>query len=589
MKKTALILSVVMPFVLCSCSPNPRNHGAPPADEMNSMLSNAVKTNEAIAKGKANAMPLQIRRALLPGFNLKRDQVSSDKTKHFDVIVQNMPAQEFFLGLVKDTPYNVIVSPKVGGTVSLNLKNVTVQQVLDAVHALYGFQYTFTPYGVQVYPAGLQTRMFKVNYLDISRAGASSTQIASGDIQASNQEEAQSESEGKSITEAATNQKELTGIHQNSSLSNRAGAENMTPGSEASTVQTTVQTDFWRTLSRTLEVIVGNNDGHKVVINSSAGIVIVKANPAEVQEVAEYLDSLQSSMTREVLIDAKIIEITLGKGYQAGINWNMFGASVTTQSLAATGPLAAFTQAFAMSTGPKNFRATIHLLSTQGNVQVLSSPRIATLNNQKAIIKVGTEQFFVTNVSSTSTPTAATSENTQDVDFSPFFSGIALGVTPEIGANGNITLHVHPLISTVTSAETKFTVGGKQDTVDMAKSAIRESDNIVTARNGQIVVLGGLMENKTDEQLGSTPFISKLPFLGTLFRRTDQTSTKTELVILLKPTIVNSNVMVSEMKNIAHQTLENEKGYHFGAFPGRFGNMAETSYFDRFMSKGGKH
>ena len=586
MKKLIHMMSIVSLSVLSACSLNPHNPGKTAGSAMNAFLDNAIKSNEAIAHGKTQNMPLQVRNALIPGFKLKNNEIAVSDTKHFDVVVHNVPAQSFFVGLVKDTPYNIVVSPKVSGKISLNLKDVTVQQVLDAIHDLYGYQYTFTPYSIQVHPPGLQTRMFKVNYLDISRAGSSSTQIETGDIAAENQEQADTESQ--SITQAASAQKSLGGIHQNSALSNRAGAENLTPDKAmASNVQTHVQTDFWRTLSRTLEVIVGNKNGHQVVINSSAGIVIVKASPEEVKEVSHYLDSLQSAMTREVIIDAKILEITLSKGYQAGVNWNILGVNINGlgSNFGSTSDLGPFTNVVSFST-TKNFTSAINLLSTQGNVQVLSSPRVATLNNQKAIIKVGTEQFYVTNVSS-STQSVDNPETTQNVDFSPFFSGIALGVTPEIGANGDITLHVHPLVSTVTSAETKFTVNGKEDKVDMAKSQIRESDNIVTAKTGQIVVLGGLMENKTDEDLGGAPFISKIPFVGSLFRRTMQSATKTELVILLKPTVINNNTLVSELQDIKRQTLTNEKGYHFGAFPGRFGNSAELAYFHQFNGKGG--
>ena len=170
-------------------------------------------------------------------------------------------------------------------------------------------------------------------------------------------------------------------------------------------------------------------------------------------------------------------------------------------------------------------------------MHVLSSPRIATMNNQKAVLKVGTDEFFVTNVSTTTT-TGTSTTSTPTVTLQPFFSGIALDVTPRIDENGEIILHVHPSVSLVSTVNKIVNLGGTSGTLNLplASSSISETDSIVRARDGQIVALGGLMRQATFDERSGLPGLPK-----SIFGQTTQRSEKRELVILLKPTIVDSD------------------------------------------------
>jgi MSHA biogenesis protein MshL len=171
---------------------------------------------------------------------------------------------------------------------------------------------------------------------------------------------------------------------------------------------------------------------------------------------------------------------------------------------------------------------------------VLSSPRVATLNNQKAVIKAGTDEFFVTDISSnTVTGTAATTS--RDVTLTPFFSGIALDVTPQISANGEVILHIHPTVSEVTDQTKSLTVSGETDQLPLAFSEIRESDSIVKAKSGQIIAIGGLMRNSTRRQNFSTPVLGRVPGLKRLFGSSREIESKTELIILLRPIVVDDD------------------------------------------------
>jgi len=192
---------------------------------------------------------------------------------------------------------------------------------------------------------------------------------------------------------------------------------------------------------------------------------------------------------------------------------------------------------FGLAFQTSNFAALLNFLETQGDVHVLSSPRIATLNNQKAVLKVGTDEFFVTNVSSTTTTGTATT-TTPEVTLQPFFSGIALDVTPRIDQNDEIILHVHPSVSLVTTVNKTVNIGGVGGTLNLplASSSVSETDSIVRARDGQIVAIGGLMRQATFDDQSGLPGLPKM-----IFGQTSKSTQKRELVILIKPTVINSD------------------------------------------------
>jgi len=294
------------------------------------------------------------------------------------------------------------------------------------------------------------------------------------------------------------------------------------------------------------------------VVQPQAGVVVVRAMPAELRTIEGYLSTIQGNLQRQVILEAKILEVELGDGYQAGINWAAMNGDVSmvqtrgdifadngmadvvgSDGAAVFSGLAsgAFGGVFSAALNFKNFQAFIELLETQGDVQVLSSPRIATVNNQKAVIKVGSDEFFVTDVSS-DTVTGTTTTTSPDITLTPFFSGIALDVTPQIDPGGRVTLHIHPTVSEVTDQTKDITVAGQTQSLPLAFSTVRESDSIVSADSGQVVVIGGLMKDQLQKRDASVPLLGRLPGVGSLFRHTQSVSRKSELVILLRPMVV---------------------------------------------------
>jgi len=552
MKRLRYLFLILVSIGLAACTPQYTNpqQGQLASQQINQELAQSIMANQNINAHGGSSLPSDVNHALMPGLAIQRPNAAITEKK-FNVSVEDVPAQTFFPSLVHGTKYNMVVDPKVTGTITLHLQKITIPEVLQAVRDIYGYQFKKTTYGYYIFPSELENRIFTVNYLDVTRSGESNTLVSSGQL-----------------SQKVDNQTSSTNTRSSSTT------KNLSP---TSSIATKSNSDFWKTLADTVQSIVGDKDGRKVVVNPQAGLVVVRAMPDELNEVAQYLDSLQSTMTRQVILDTKILEVELTNGYNAGIDWNALGISQDT-SQQTSGGLTAFTHIFALNARRGNgFNFLLKLLSTQGNVQTLSSPRIATLNNQKAVIKVGSDSFFVTNVSS-STVASSSTETTQDVDLTPFFSGISLDVTPEIDSSGAVILHIHPVVSTVTEENKSFTVSGKSQNLPLASSKIRETDSIVRAQNGQVVVIAGLMENKTNEQIAQTPFLGKLPGVGPLFRRTQQASTKTELVILLRPIVVGDNTWTKELRKQADQFKKLDRGFHFGSQPEIFGNMGDHGH-----------
>lgn len=462
--------------------------------------------------------PPEVMQALLPPLQVQG--LSGGSELRFDINAQQLDARDFFMGLVEDTPYNMVVSAGVSGAVTLDLKNVTVDEVMRTVRDVYGYEYKRRGQLYQVIPSQLETRLFEIDYLNIARSGGSDIQVSAG---------------------------ALTQSGENSTSDQVVGTR----------INTTSSTDFWGQLQQTLNAILGSGDGRSVVVSPQAGIVVVKGLPSELEMISQYLQQAQIALQRQVILEAKVLEVQLGSGYQAGIDWQaVLSNKNTTGGNVGYGQSSVPLQSdlggvFGISASFSDFTALIELLETQGQVQVMSSPRVSTLNNQKAVIKVGTDEFFVTEVSTTTTTGTATT-TTPDIELTPFFSGIALDVTPQVSKSGEITLHIHPSISDVSDQTKTIVLGSELLELPLAQSTIRESDSVVRASSGQVIVIGGLMQTRSSDEQAKTPALGDLGLLGGLFRQERQSTIKSELVILLKPTLAGTEAWRNNLQQSLH-------------------------------------
>jgi MSHA biogenesis protein MshL len=557
---------ILVTLLLTSCNPHMPIKGTA-VDEMGTLLQQGISNNQRVMANdhtQGRGSPV---RALLP--SLKVGGGHRGGPKRFDIAVKDLPAREFYMGLVADTSTNMVVSPEIKGLITLSLKRVTVEQVLQALEDTYGYSFNAIPGGYEILPNTFRTQIYKVNYLELQRKSRSNMTVSSGEVTSSGGGGGGGGGSGSS-----------SGQGSSGSINN--GNQNYS--AVIGEVETKSDIDFWKTLKATLENIIGKTKGRSVSVNPVAGVIVVYAAPRELKQVERYLDMVQNSMDRQVILEAKILEVNLSNEFQMGIDWRLFGARLNGLSNFPEVGItqAKFPNAFNVDIhwNPRDFTSVIQALETQGNVQVLSSPRVSAMNNQQAAIKVGFDEFFVTNVSQNQNIVSSglATQPTLNVNLTPFFSGITLDVTPQIDANGQVTLHIHPAVSLVKDQRKVIDLGTQGGVLNLplANSTIRESDTIVHAKDGQVVVIGGLMQNSTTEGIGQAPWLGNIPFLGTLVRATKQNSSKTELVILLRPTIVNGKRTNHDLSVTARRISGLKRGFHLGGRPDIYGTQGEV-------------
>jgi len=520
-----------------------------------------------VARGRAKAPAGDVvGNAMMPPVQLDAPPAKPAEVR-FNLAVNNAPASQVFMALVSGTPYSMVFSPDISGALTLNLKNVTLREALETIRELYGYEYKIQGTRIMIQSNTMQTRIFQINYLANRRQGVSDTRVTS--------------SSPSVVNPSGSGNQGASGVPGSTTASNQVPTTPGTPGgttgrnTDSSRVLTISENDFWKDLGSALNAIIGQQEGQSVILNPMSGVVLVKAMPSEMRAVENYLKATQLMVERQVMLEAKILEVRLSESFQTGVNWAKFsgndqrwavGSVAPGTTLSATGTMGASatganTSGTSVATSPgkrgaiaasslgkgffglafqsADFAAMLSFLETQGNVQVLSSPRIATVNNQKAVLKVGSDDYFVTNISTTTTTSGTSNVVTPNITLQPFFSGIALDVTPQIDDEGNIVLHVHPSVTTVAEKTKQVDLGGLGTfTLPLASSTINETDSIVRVQDGNIVAIGGLMSQEQNNNRNGLPGINRVPGLGTLLGQTDNASSKRELVILIKPTVI---------------------------------------------------
>ncbi len=587
----------------------------------------------------------------------------------FDLVVNNAPAPQVLNAIVAGTRYSMVVHPDIKASMSLNLKDVTITEVLHSVREIYGYEYRIDGTRIFVLPAALQTRMFKVDYLTSLRRGSTDLRVSSNAVTTT----------GTTGTPGATGVGGVGGVGGlgTQALGGQAGGLVAEPGTlpsglqrglvpgQSTQVGTTDSSDFWRELRTTLAALVGctvgerlGKDGHvtqtrdrdelvceggrRVIVSPQSGMVLARLMPDELKSIADYLRASQISLDKQVLIEAKILEVTLKDGYETGINWAKFftplnatlglgqltpgtsigsnpagvilqggtpatgqlttpltagiaGVTTTTPPTAAVGfgspggagqvlatAATAAGSLFGVAFQGANFAVLMTFLESQGVVHTLSSPRIATMNNQKAVLKVGSDALFVTKIESGNSTTTAVVGTTAapsipTFNVQSFFSGIALDVTPHIGDDDNIVLHVRPSVSSVTQNLSTFNLGILGTfIIPLVSNTISETDSVIRAKDGQIVAIGGLMRQAQSETRDQVPGLGNIPFVGAAFRGLAQASEKRELVILLKPTVVQSDQNWAQNIDDARTRVQTlDRGFSWGGRSEVFGTQSE--------------
>ena len=493
----------------------------------------------------ALATPMQQGQAIQPRFN---------------VAAANVEVADFFTSLVADTDYSVAIHPAVSGQITLDLKQVTLNEAFAVIEQLYGYHIQQVGSIYKVMPGGLRTETIPVNYLLMQRSGSSSISVTAGGISSGQNGNQNNNNNGRNSQSNTQIQNNSNGTEVNSNFQTGSNTAN------GSSVQSSSETDFWKDLKEAITGVMGSGPDRAVVVSPQAGLVTVRGLPAEIEAVRAYLGQTEASLQRQVILEVKIIEVTLNDDYQQGINWSQIAGSIGSTDINFSNNSFTLGNNITAQIGGlgsigfegDDFSGVINLLETQGNAQVLSSPRVTAINNQKAVIKVGSDEYYVTGVSSSSNLADTTGTGTgitRDVpipELEPFFSGIALDVTPQINVDGDVILHVHPSVSETTELSKSINLGGTSAyTLPSAQTNIRESDTIIKARNGEIVVIGGLMQSTISDSESKVPVLGSVPLLGKLFTSISKVERKKELIILIKPTVSSGSAMQQQLKQSA--------------------------------------
>ncbi len=564
-----------------------------PRDTYNS-IDQQLKAAASSARAPA-ATPAAVEAALLPPpaatLAAELPKARTVMEERFNVSFNQVPVQQFFNSIVAGTRYNMLVHPDVTGTISANLKDVTLFEALDAVREMYGYDYKVEGTRIYIRPLTMQTRIFQVNYLSATRKGNSNVRVSSTSVNTVGT--VVSGQNGNAGTGVGSN-----GLSNQPQQPGQPGQNQQYALEDASNVKTSSATDFWTELKEALVALVGGTgDGRSVVISPQSGVVVVRALPEQLRNVEQYLKATRLAVERQVILEAKILEVQLNSGYQSGVNWASFAsfggggsnrvsggvispgtalaplpanggqpATMTSGGTAGISASAGYTLSnaannagtlFGMAFQTSNFAAMISFLESQGSVHVLSSPRIATMNNQKAVLKIGTDEFYVTGVSTTTNSNVSGNTTSPNVTLQPFFSGVVLDVTPQIDEEGNIMLHVHPSVSQVSTVNKIVNLGSAGSLqLPLAASSTSEMDSMVRGQDGRIVAIGGLMRQATVSDASQAPGLGDVPLVGGLFRNTERSMQKRELVVLIKPTIVDGAASYAQELDDASRRIE---------------------------------
>jgi MSHA biogenesis protein MshL len=472
--------------------------------------------------------------------------VESAPEPRFDLIVSGANARDVFQSIVGETRYSMLMHPEVNGTMSVTLRAVTIHEALDSIRDVYGYDYRIDGRRITVFPPTIQTRIFVVNYPSAQRRGRSEMRVSGG-------------SNGSSSNNGSN------------ASQNTGGNANAAAVPDASQVITTTTSDYWAETTEALRGLLGKGEGRAVIASPQSGTIAVRAMPDELRQVEHFLRASKLSVERQVMLEAKIVEVELRDDAQSGIDWSLLRSKGAIGQVNGSASNALLGNAKGLPTLPgaissllvdsvslpqanggtlglalatNGFQAVLGFLETHGDVQILSSPRVATMNNQKAVLKVGTDEYFVTNVSGgTITPGSNASNGTTTLPtltLTSFFSGIALDVTPQIDEANTITLYLRPSVTSVTEKTKQIdlgTIGSYK--LPLASSSVNETDTVVRVTDGNIVAIGGLMQSETKGSRSGIPGTSGNAVGRNLLGNNVSSGRKKELVVLIKPTIIH--------------------------------------------------
>lgn len=453
----------------------------------------------------------------------------------FTLNVHDADLPGLLLGLGKDIPVNIVVGPGVQGQVSADLENVSVMDILEQIVEPRGFHYRIEGNTVRIFQSDRETRIYQVDYPNTRRSGSGQFTVSGA-------------------------------LAQEISVGNASGAAS--GDTSTSNVSTEQQVDLWSEIEASLRRIVFGGDGEdnsdeprdvasRVLVSRQAGVLMVTAPGAVLEEAERYLRTLVHSLGRQVLLDARIVEVALNDGVDLGLDVeaspsggdeNPAGTLVRAITGGFTRSNAFILQdlaptltegGFSFGIATDSVGVVLNALARQSDLKVVATPRIAVLNNHKALIKVvRNEVFFVADVEVQAFDAVGQSAVTT---FEPTIApiGVTLDVTPQVSGYGEITLHVHPSVSEIVEIRPQPRLTGQNEAGSLPVIDLRETDTLLRVQDGQTIVIGGLIQRRELDLERKIPLLGDIPWLGQLFRQSEAEERRSELLIFLTPTVLD--------------------------------------------------
>lgn len=453
----------------------------------------------------------------------------------YTVVVNDVPVKELLFALARDAKMNVDIDPKIQGAVTLNAVQQTLPQILERVARQVDLRYTINDGDIEISRDTPYLHTYKVDYVNLSRDTTGTISVA---------------------TQIST-----TGngnISQTGAGGGASGSTGGTAGNNNSTthVKTISYQRFWETLTQNILAILGQKatagtspgeipSSPSVIPNPDAGLITVDATQRQHKQIQKYLDEVMKNVKRQVMIEATIVEVSLNDQYQTGIDWSILKNTGLNVAQTLTGPapvnsVSSFVLSyFDKNANGRNISATLKALREFGNLKVLSSPQVMVLNNQTAVLKVVDNVVYFTLQQETNT-TQGVVTNTFQTTVHTVPVGFVMTVTPEINQQKVVTLNVRPTISRVTRYVNDPNPALTVDS-PIPEIQVREMESVLKVHSGQVAVLGGLMQDQTNRNTNSVPLLARVPVLGdTLFKSRTNQYKKTELVIFLRPVVIQN-------------------------------------------------
>lgn len=495
------------------------------------------------------------------------------KVETYSVVVSNLPARDILFALARDAKLNIDIHPGLIGEVTINAINQTLPQILDRISKQVEMRYELNDNNLVVMPDSPYLRSYKIDYVNMSRdaeGGISNTSQVGGAAGGANAggnnsklaitntsknhfwdtlvknitdvlretDKVLPEGSSETVIEQSSTNTTTGSTPKNKKASTKGGTEN---DGAAATIEGEGTTVTRRSTFR---------EAASVIPNPESGIITVRATGRQHEKIQELITLVMRNARRQVLIEATIAEVRLNRNYQQGINWAKLAGSGLSIGQAGTAVLpttaaATFAGGLVVNyTNPAskfgNIAGSVSLLETFGDVKVLSSPKLSVLNNQTAMLRVVDNNVYFIVSATTTTPTTGPAITTYTTTVNTVPVGFSMSITPQINENDTVLLNVRPTITRLLTPATDPTPGLTISN-KIPQVSTREMESVLKIENNQIAVLGGLMQDELNNLSSGIPGLSDIPLAGNLFKNRDDTTTKTELVIFLRPVVIKDS------------------------------------------------